>query len=211
MVNNKSENDKNPFLKAGYSLNEKILKLLIENKRTWTILEIANKLKNDYKNTFQAVGRLYPELISKDKKGSLNLIEIKISPNMKIFEVEEKRTYEFLSNNPKIKLIQEDIERTNYPFLIVLIFGSIVKGESTNKSDIDICIISDNHEKTKEIVSNIRLLPQKIDVQQFTINEFNSMLNKKEDNIAKEIIKSNIILFGIENYYNLVSKWMKKD
>jgi len=37
------------------------------------------------------------------------------------------------------------------------------------------------------------------------------MLNKKELNLAKEIIKNNIILYGIENYYNLISKWTKKE
>lgn len=194
-----------------YSLSERILKLLIENKRAWTILEISNQLKSDYKNTFQAVGRLYPDLISKDKKGNLNLIEIKISPDFRIYEVEKKRTEEFLFNNPKIKLIKGDIERTNYPFFIVLLFGSVVKGNANNKSDIDICIISDNPGKTREIASSIDLLPKKIEIQQFTTKEFEAMLNKKENNIAKEIIKKNIILFGIENYYNLISKWMKKD
>ena len=33
----------------------------------------------------------------------------------------------------------------------------------------------------------------------------------KQENIAKEIIKYNLILYGIENYYNFVSKWMKKE
>ena len=215
MVNKKNrnneENEEKSGLKQKYSLSERILKLLIENKRAWTILEISHELKSDYKNTFQAVGKLYPDLISKDKKGSLNLIEIKISSNISIHEVEKKRTQEFLSNNSKIKLIGEDIERINYPFFIVLVFGSIVKGKATDKSDIDVCVISDNPEKIKEALSNMRLLPQKIEIQQFTTDEFKSMLNKKENNLAKEIVKSNIILYGIENYYNLVSKWMKKD
>ena len=208
MVNKKN---KKSDLRQKYSLSERILKLLIENKRAWTILEISRKLKTDYKNTFQAVGKLYPDLISKDKKGNLNLIEIKISSNIGIHEVEKKRTREFLSNNPKIKLIEEDIERLNYPFFIVLVFGSFAKGEATDKSDIDVCIISDNPEKTQEAVSNMGLLPQKIEIQKFTTDEFKSMLNKKENNLAKEIIKSNVILYGTENYYNLVSKWMKKD
>lgn len=194
-----------------YSLNERILKLLIEDKRAWTILEIANQLKSDYKNTFQAIGKLSPDFINKEKKGNLNLIEIIISPDFRIYGVEKKRTEEFLHNNPKIKLIKRDIERTNYPFCIVLLFGSVVKGNATDKSDIDICIISDNSERTREITSSISLLPIKIEIQQFTTKEFELMLNKKDNNVAKEIVKKNIILFGIENYYNLISKWMKKD
>lgn len=203
--------DMKNLLKTKYSLKEKILKLLIENKRIWTILGISNELKSDYKNTFQAVGKLYPDLIYKEKKGNLNLVEIKINSDREIYEVEEKRTNEFLFNNSKMRLIKEDIKRINYPFFIVLIFGSIVKGNATDKSDIDICIVSDNPEKTKEIVSSIRLLPQTIEIQQFTTDEFKSMLNKKENNLAKEIVKKNIILFGTENYYALISKWMKKE
>ncbi len=78
-IRNSERNEEKSSLRQNYSLSERILKLLIENKRAWTILEISNKLKCDYKNTFQAVGKLYPDLISKDKKGSLNLVEIKIS------------------------------------------------------------------------------------------------------------------------------------
>ena len=50
-----------------------------------------------------------------------------------------------------------------------------------------------------------------LEIQDFNVKEFESMLDKKENNLAKEIIKNNIVLFGTENYYNLISKWMKKE
>jgi len=193
-----------------YSLRERILKLLIENKREWTILEMAKELKVDYKNTFQAINQL-SNLIIKKKKGNLNLIEIKMVLSSEVYSVENKRTEDFFGRNKVMELIKEDVDKLNYPFFIVLIFGSIVKGDFTNKSDIDMCIISDNKEKTREIVSKIRLLPKKIEIHDFTTDEFVSMLDKSQNNLSKEIIKENIILFGIENYYNLVSKWMKKE
>lgn len=197
--------------KIKYSFREKILKFLLENKQKWSILEIANKLQKDYKNTFQAIDKLYPDLIYKEKKGSMNLIEIKLTPNTILYSVEEKRTKEFLEENKKLKLIKEDIEKINYPFFIVLLFGSVAKKTATEKSDIDICIISDNKEKTNELISKLKLLPYPIEIQDFKISEFESMLNKKEGNVAKEIIKNNIILYGIENYYNLISRWMKNE
>lgn len=55
------------------------------------------------------------------------------------------------------------------------------------------------------------LLPEKIDIQEFTTNEFTSMIEKKQNNLGHEIIKNNIILYGIESYYNLIAKWMKKE
>ena len=94
---------------------------------------------------------------------------------------------------------------------IVLAFGSIVKKTNIQKSDIDICIISDNKLKTQELISKLGLLPLKLEIQNFSVKEFESMLEKKQNNLASEIIKNNVILYGVENYYNLISKWMKKE
>jgi predicted nucleotidyltransferase len=206
MVNNKIVNKT-----LSLSLKEKILKLLIENKNPRTILQIAENLKVDYKNTFQAVNKLYPDLIYKDKMGNLNIVEIKLTPSPEIYSVEDKRAKQFLHENKELFLIRKDIESLNYPFFIVLTFGSIVKKTNTKKSDIDVCIISDNKLKTHELMSKLRLLPLNLEMHNFSVSEFEAMLGKKENNLANEIIKNNIILFGIDNYYNLVSKWMKKE
>jgi len=200
----------NNMVNHKFSLREKILKFLIEKKEKHTILEISKALNTDYKNVFQSVGSM-PDLIYREKKGSLNLIEIKTSPNNDIYSVEEKRTAEFLDKNKGLKLVLDDVKSLNYPFLIVLVFGSIAGGTGSKTSDIDLCVISDNERRSKELISKLNLLPLKLEIHDFTINEFESMLDKKEGNVAKEIIKNNIILYGIGNYYNLVSKWMKKE
>src|SRR3989338_7363629 len=107
--------------------------------------------------------------------------------------------------NKQLELVKHDIENINYPFLIVLIFGSYVKKTQAKNSDIDLCIICDHKEKTKE------LIPLKLELHSFTTNEFDSMLKTKEENVGKEIVKNNLILYGIEGYYNLISRWMKKE
>ena len=68
-----------------------------------------------------------------------------------------------------------------------------------------------NERKTENLISRLELLPLKLEIHDFTVDEFESMLKTKEDNIGKEIVKNNIILYGLENYYNLISKWMKKE
>ncbi len=200
MVNNK--------IKREFSLKEKILKYLIENKgKPKTIREISKAINVDYKNTFQAINSL-SNFVHKEKFGNTNRVEINIKPNPEIFAIEQKRTKEFLDKYKALKLIQDDARELNYPFFIVLIFGSYAKKENTKNSDIDICIISDNKSKTEELISKLRLLPEKLEIHDFNIKEFESMLDTKKENLAKEIIKYNIILYGIENYYNLISKWM---
>ena len=194
------------------SLREKILEYLIKNKeKAKTIREISKYLNVDYKNTFQAIKKIYPSLISKDKIGSSNLVKIKLTPSQDIFSIEHKRTTKFLERNKPLKLIQEDITSIGYPFLIILIFGSYAKETKNGKSDIDLCIICDNEIKKKELISKLSLLPIKLEIHDFKVSEFGSMLEVKKENIAKEIIKNNIILYGIENYYNLISKWTEKE
>jgi predicted nucleotidyltransferase len=204
MVKDKSKGTK-------LSAKEKLLKYLIEHKAPQSIRTASGAIVVDYKNTHNLVNKLGPDIILKEKIGNTNLIEIKLSPSPEIFSVESKRTDQFLKENKKLELVWQDIRGVNYPFFIVLVFGSYVNKTKTEKSDIDICIISDNREKTKELISRFELLPLKLEIHNFTTAEFESMLRTKEDNLGKEIVKNNIILFGIENYYNLISKWMRKE
>lgn len=190
---------------------EKLIKYLIENKEPTSIMQASGAIVVDYKNTYNIVSELEPTVISLEKIGNTSLIRLNITPNQDIYSVEEKRTQEFLSENSKLKIAKNYIEELNYPFFIVLIFGSYVKNAKTERSDIDICIISDNKEKTKKLIERLRLLYLNLEIQAFTTKEFTSMIEKAQNNLGHEIVKKNIILYGIENYYNLISKWMKKE
>ena len=191
---------------------EKLIKALIENKSPQSIMALSGSAVLDYKNTYNYVGDLTASgAIVQEAMGNTNLIKLNLSPNQEIFSVEEKRTQEFLEKNPKLNVIKSYIKEINYPFMIVLIFGSFAKGKNTSSSDIDLCIISDNKEKIKELWRMLNLLSLKIEIQEFTTKEFISMIEKRQRNIGQEIVKNNIILYGIENYYNLISKWMKEE
>jgi len=190
---------------------EKILKYLIENKNPQSIKNISGAVLIDYKNTYNIITEIPSGIIYQNKIGNTNLVNLNLVPNQDIYSVENKRTEEFLSKNPKIKLISDDIKEINYPFMIVLIFGSYAKGKNTSSSDVDICIISDNKIKTKKLIEQLNLSSLKLEIQDFTAEEFVSMIEKKQNNLGHEIVKNNIILYGIENYYNLISKWMNKE
>ena len=197
--------------KTKLSSKEKLIKYLIEHKEPQSIMSLSGATIIDYKNTYNIVNELQPKIISKEKIGNTNLIKLNLVPNQEIYNVENKRTQEFLSKNQKLILIQKDLEEIGYPFMIVLIFGSYVKNTKTESSDIDICIISDNKEKSKELINKLKLLSLKLEVHEFTTYEFVSMIGKTQNNLGHEIVKNNIIIYGTENYYNLISKWMKKE
>ena len=190
---------------VNYTLKEKILKFLIENKdKEHSIREISQKLNTDYKNTSQALNNLNPKVYSKKKQGNTYLIEFTPSSKIEVISVEKKRQEEFLDKNPKLEIIRKYTEEMGYPFMIVLVFGSYVKNNAKKNSDIDLCIISDNKNQSKELQERLDILSLNIEIQEFTSEEFISLLEKRKENLSHEIIKKNILLYGIENYYNLV-------
>lgn len=191
---------------------EKLLKYLIENKQSTSIRNLSKATLMDYKNTYNIINKLQSEgIIIKEIMGNTTPIRINLKINKEIYNVEEKRTKEFLSKNPKLKVVKKYIEELNYPFLIVLLFGSYAKGMETKSSDIDICIISDNKHKINKLHEALNLLSLRLEIQEFATKEFISMIEKRQNNLGHEIVKNNVILYGIENYYNLISKWMKKE
>jgi len=193
------------------SPKERVINYLIENKNPRSIRTVSGAILLDYKNTHNIVNELHPEIILKEKIGNTNLIKLNLVPNQQIYSVENKRTEQFLSEHPALKVIKKYAEELNYPFLIMIVFGSYVKNTNTKTSDIDICIILDNKEKSKELQEKLNLLSLKLEIQEFTTKEFISMIEKNKNNLGHEIVKNNIILYGIEGYYNLIAKWMKKE
>jgi len=216
MVNNKKEkgSKNNPKNEGRIKLKpkERIIQDLIENKNPRSILALSGSAIVDYKNTYNIVNELQSEgVIIKENLGNTSPIRINLFPNQEIYSVENKRAEEFLSNHPKLNVVKKYTEELGYPFMILLVFGSYVKNKKTEGSDIDICIISDNKEKIKELLERLNLLSLKLEIHEFTTKEFVSMIEKARNNLGHEIVKSNIILYGAENYYNLISKWMKKE
>lgn len=187
---------------------QKIIIYLLENKvQDHNILQISKKLKIEYKNLYQSIKRL-------EKKGTLQLkpfgrslkvlLQDKISPE--IYEAEYHRKKEFLKNKD-LKVLTETFERGLKTKLYMLIlFGSHVKKTSTKHSDIDLCfIVPDESTKTEQTIFNISsTIPLKLHVNIFKESEFLNMKYSKIPTVGTEILKHNIILQGIENYYNLI-------
>ena len=90
------------------------------------------------------------------------------------------------------------------PFFVFLVFGSYAKKNQKKGSDIDICLITDDKKINSKIHQIIGLIPLDIHLLDFTVDDFIKMLKTKEDNVGKEIMKNNIILYGIENFYELI-------
>ena len=70
-------------------------------------------------------------------------------------------------------------------------------------SDIDLLLISD---KPSPIRKEVDLLPLNTHLTTITYLDFMEMLKNREQTVVSEALKSNIIMFGIEDYYRLQQK-----
>ncbi|MBI4016521.1 MAG: nucleotidyltransferase domain-containing protein [Candidatus Aenigmarchaeota archaeon] len=87
----------------------------------------------------------------------------------------------------------------------MILFGSCASKTSQKGSDIDLCLITDNEKISKEVQSIVGITPLNIQLQDFSSQEFLVMLKSKEFNVGNEIVKNNIVLYGIEAFYEMVN------
>lgn len=183
----------------------KIIKFLIEKKKELTIRELSKEIGSDYKIVHTAVMRLIKKgILSKKIIGKSIQIKFTNKFSKEVFDVEFERKEEILRNrNIKIlfETIKKDIGSVNF---ILLLFGSHSKKKANEKSDIDLMFVVNDDKIERKIGDSLSILPLKLHSFVFTEKQFISMKNSPELNVVKEVILNNIILHGIEQYYELI-------
>ena len=188
--------------------NKEIIKILLSNKtKEWNINQIAKASKTDYKTTYTIIKRLTKNKIIELKPfGKSNKVEIKNFHPI-IFEVECERRKELLKNKNLI-LFLDYFKSFQTRLYILLIFGSYAKGTQNKSSDLDIMFIyPDADDRFENKILNItKTIPLNIHIHLFKESEFIAMKNSNTLTVGQEAISNNIILYGIEPYYELI-KW----
>jgi len=185
-----------------------ILRLLIENKnKDLSINSIAKLLKKDYKNAHNVIKRLEKRsLISLIPFGRSYRVTLNNKVHPLIFEAEYERRSELLKNKD-IAVMLESFKNLKTKLFVLLVFGSYAKKTSTKRSDIDLLFIIPDavEEKIERDIQNIAsTLPLKLHLNIFNEADFNAMKNSKEVTVGSEAMMHNIILHGIESYYEIV-------
>ena len=193
-------------------LELKIICLLARNtERKFTINEVAKSLNEYYSFVHRTVNKLIKDsVIAKEKAGKSHLCSINLSSEktvalIQLSEIENKN--DFYNSNKELKVILEDFvksaESTAKPISIVL-FGSYAKSTATEESDIDILLISKAKaaidKMTKEAYAKYG---KEINALLMTPGDFKK---QKDKAIIKEIIKNHCVLYGVENFVNLMFK-----
>lgn len=186
-----------------------IVKHLIENKNDeLNIRTIAKGMGMDYKNAYSIVKRLEKQsLVKLESFGQSNRVKLVPQMHPLIFEAEYDRREELLKDK-NIKVMLNDLKKAlKSRCYVLLAFGSYAKKTHTKNSDIDLMlIVPDGKEESSEKETNriTRSLPLPIHLLVFSETQFSEMINAKESNVGKEALKNNIILYGIEMYYEMM-------
>lgn len=186
----------------------KLIKFLIEAKEDMSIMAIAKAVKMDYKNVFLIVKRLEKQgVITIRKFGASNIVQLKKSVHPLMFEAEYERRKEILRNKNILVMLNRIKESMKSSMYVLLLFGSYAKRTHTEKSDIDLMfIVPDTREQYMESKINdvVKMTPLPMHHFIFTESQFLDMAEAKGFNVGKEAVKTNVILHGIETYYEMM-------
>jgi predicted nucleotidyltransferase/predicted transcriptional regulator len=179
-----------------------ILKLLMERKEDkFTIRKVSEALKINYRIAYEHVMSLEKEgLLKITKVGGSKICEFTNKFDSKVFDAEHSRRKALLKNKDFL-ILHNRLAELKFPF-IALLFGSHAKGMVGRHSDIDILTIGGDK---KEIRTTISLLPDKIHLTTVSYESFIHMARSREFTVVSGVLKNNIILIGIEEYYRLLS------
>lgn len=98
-------------------------------------------------------------------------------------------------------------------FFIFIVTGSYVGGTQKKDSDVDVAVICDDSFEPKRIYAELKhdceMNIPPIHLYVFKKSEFLEMLLDDKANYGKEIAKKNLILFGGQGYYKIISEAVK--
>lgn len=141
-----------------------------------------------------------------DQKGNIKLISLNLKDNIiknYLILAERKEAESFLNKNPKFKVLKTELPKEDYSLIL---FGSRAEGKQREKSDIDLCVVNKDGKKNIKFSKFELLFKVEINPIYLKEKEFKQMLKEEEQNLAKEIIKKHIILYGEEYFWNLTWK-----
>tara|TARA_Y100000310_G_scaffold335186_1_gene416617 strand:- start:396 stop:971 length:576 start_codon:yes stop_codon:yes gene_type:complete len=140
-----------------------------------------------------------------DKKGNIKLCSLNLKDNITknyLILSERKEAEQFSNKNPEFKVLKKEIPSGDYSLVL---FGSRAEGKQREKSDIDLCVINKDGKKNIKFSKFELLFKLEINPIYLKDKEFKQML-KEEENLAKEIIKKHIVLYGEEYFWNIIWK-----
>lgn len=188
----------------------KILSLFIKDYSVaFSIRQITRSLGINYPHAFRRIKKLVKDeilLINKVGQANSMMLNIKnIAAIQLISFVEEQESKKF--KNTTLKLIAKEAIQID-PLLCIGLFGSRISGKATKESDWDVFIICQKN-KRKEMEKIMTKFPytRNIQLQVFSVEEFQESLLTLEETVVKHIVKNKQIIYNPHPFYSIIQKW----
>ncbi len=188
-----------------------------------TFKQIKEYCAQKSNNVVQVALKQFQEenLVNAQKTGDVNTYFLNMDNNLTLSYLSLINELEIYDNRklPKkvLKEIQKRVSRHS-EFFVLIVFGSYAKNKATRKSDLDVAVIVDCEQSKKDVAPHIETIKRreiiKIDYHVFTRKEFAEMLTMDDENVGKEIYRSNVVYYGLMEYYNMIKgikggrRWM---
>lgn len=208
-------------------MKEKELKVLSafypEISRELNPNEVKRVTNLSYGGTYETLLELAKnKILIRKKVGNVNLYKINYSNEIArdyLVALSSMQRENFYKKNKAVgktlkSLVERVLEKLDGVLYSVILFGSYAKGEAREKSDIDLMFIVVEAKDVSKLISDICStksfeIGRRINSLTIGIKEFENMFKRPERNVSHEIFSSNIILYGSENYYNMILRCLK--
>ena len=167
------------------------------------IRQLSKESKIPYTTTHRLV-KNNKNLFNIAQKGNIKLVSLNLKDSITknyLILSERNESDSFLKKEPQFRVLKEEVQKWDYSLIL---FGSRAEGKGREKSDIDLCIINKYGKKNINFSKFELLFKVEINPIYLSNKEFRYMLKEQEQNLAKEIIKKHIILYGEEYFWSLI-------
>lgn len=198
-----------------------VLKLYFRDlRKSFTIHGLSKRLDHSYSYIYKIVHQMVRQgLLKMNQAGKAKLCFINInSPNiinyLSIISNEETNKIPQTISSKLNELISKILSSTKSNIHSVVLFGSYTKGKETSKSDIDLLIIVPKKEEYDSIIhkeANSWEMRYSKELN-LVISEplmWQGMIKDEKVNVAKEILKDGIPLYGAQKYWELTIGGLK--
>ncbi len=188
----------------------KVLMVLFDDlTKENTISDIARTLKQKYPQTYRTIQELEKKhLVNIKNIGKSKVVTLDFNEQHSEYIVAELARTQRSCKNPAIYITKDDLTKL-HKNIICILFGSYVNSTQKKTSDMDLLFIIPeefDYGKFDTLVRN-KLILYNPDINiGYEKSLFEMWQYPHKLNVANEILKKHIILYGVEHYLNLLRK-----
>ena len=192
----------------------KIIREIERNHSGIHLRKISRLVNSGLPNVKRFLEILEKEKVVKKEKEA-NLVKFRLRRSQKTLAYLKQLNIERLLELPsKVQnAVIEFLDELEDRALIALIFGSYARGDYIRDSDIDVLLVFQKLENVKDIENIAKKISMRTNTNISAIyleykNFEKNFLNKEHD-FSREIRQDVIVILGVENYYNLLWRFLK--